>query len=88
MTLLAIRLFGTASFFRQSGFDIRAFLVIRHWSLVMPRMRLYIIRHAWAEEPGDARWPSDADRPLTADGKKRFKKVVETLASSRLRARC
>lgn len=43
-------------------------------------MRLYIIRHAWAEEPGDPRWPTDADRPLTADGKKRFKKVVETLA--------
>ncbi|MCE9603369.1 MAG: phosphohistidine phosphatase SixA [Planctomycetia bacterium] len=44
-------------------------------------MRLYIIRHAWAEEPGDARWPNDADRPLTESGKKRFKKVVEILAT-------
>src|SRR5690349_2210432 len=43
-------------------------------------MRLYIIRHAWAEEPGDPRWPSDSQRPLTSDGKKRFKKVAETLA--------
>lgn len=43
-------------------------------------MRLYIIRHAWAEEPDGSRWPSDSARPLTHDGKKRFKKVAETLA--------
>jgi phosphohistidine phosphatase len=41
-------------------------------------MRLYIIRHAWAEDP-DERWGSDAARPLTDDGKKRFRKVVEAL---------
>ena len=41
-------------------------------------MRLYIIRHAWAEEPDD-RWGSDAARPLTDDGKKRYRKVVEAL---------
>jgi phosphohistidine phosphatase len=41
-------------------------------------MRLYIVRHAWAEEP-DERWGSDAARPLTDDGKKRYRKVVEAL---------
>ena len=41
-------------------------------------MRLYIVRHAWAEEPDD-RWSSDAARPLTDDGKKRYRKVVEAL---------
>jgi phosphohistidine phosphatase len=41
-------------------------------------MRLYIVRHAWAEEPDD-RWGSDAARPLTDDGKKRYRKVVEAL---------
>ncbi|MBL9094261.1 MAG: histidine phosphatase family protein [Planctomycetaceae bacterium] len=42
-------------------------------------MRLYIIRHAWAEEPGP-QWADDSQRPLTADGRKRFRKVVEALA--------
>ncbi|MGC3971720.1 MAG: histidine phosphatase family protein [Pirellulales bacterium] len=42
-------------------------------------MRLYIIRHAWAEEPGP-RWSDDSARPLTIDGRKRFRKVVEALA--------
>jgi phosphohistidine phosphatase len=41
-------------------------------------MRLYIVRHAWAEEP-DEKWGSDAARPLTDEGKKRYRKVVEAL---------
>jgi phosphohistidine phosphatase len=42
-------------------------------------MILYIIRHAWAEERSDA-WPDDAERPLSAEGKERFAKVVKQLA--------
>ena len=41
-------------------------------------MRLYIIRHAWAGDPGPE-WPDDAERPLTDDGKRRFRKVVDAL---------
>jgi len=43
-------------------------------------MILYIIRHAWAEEADEARWPDDGRRPLTKAGRKRFAQVVETLA--------
>lgn len=42
-------------------------------------MRLYLVRHAWAGEADSAKWPNDADRPLTDDGKKRFRKTVEAL---------
>jgi phosphohistidine phosphatase len=42
-------------------------------------MELFIIRHAWAEERGEA-WPDDSQRPLTAKGRERFRRVVETLA--------
>ena len=42
-------------------------------------MRLYIIRHAWAEDPDDRRWPDDSARPLTSDGIKRFRCVAEKL---------
>ncbi|MBA4019613.1 MAG: phosphohistidine phosphatase SixA [Pirellula sp.] len=41
-------------------------------------MRLYIIRHAWAGDPGP-QWPDDAKRPLTDDGKRRFRKVADVL---------
>lgn len=41
-------------------------------------MRLYIIRHAWAGDPGPE-WPDDAERPLTDDGKRRFRQVVDAL---------
>ena len=41
-------------------------------------MRLYIIRHAWAGDPGPE-WPDDAQRPLTDDGQRRFRKVADTL---------
>jgi phosphohistidine phosphatase len=39
---------------------------------------LYLIRHAVAEERGDA-WPDDAKRPLTSDGMKRMKKAARGL---------
>jgi phosphohistidine phosphatase len=42
-------------------------------------MNLYIIRHAWAADSGDPRWPNDDARPLTADGVERFAAVVEKL---------
>jgi phosphohistidine phosphatase len=44
-------------------------------------MRLYLVRHAWAGEHGDPRWPNDADRPLTHEGKERFKHVSRKLAA-------
>jgi len=43
-------------------------------------MILYIVRHAWAEEPGDTAWSDDAQRPLTREGQERFAKIVEMLA--------
>jgi phosphohistidine phosphatase len=43
-------------------------------------MLLYIIRHAWAYEHGDPRWPDDSKRPLEDGGAERFKKVAQALA--------
>jgi phosphohistidine phosphatase len=43
-------------------------------------MDLYIIRHAWAGQYGDPQWPDDSLRPLTAEGRKRFARLVEKLA--------
>ena len=43
-------------------------------------MILYIIRHAWAGHYGDPKWPDDRQRPLTAEGRKRFARMVRTLA--------
>jgi phosphohistidine phosphatase len=43
-------------------------------------MRLYVVRHAWAGEHGDPRWPNDADRPLTHEGKERFRRVIRKLS--------
>jgi phosphohistidine phosphatase len=43
-------------------------------------MLLYIIRHAWAYEHGDPRWPDDSKRPLEDEGVKRFTQVAKTLA--------
>ncbi len=45
-------------------------------------MDLYIIRHAWAEESDPARWSEDALRPLTAEGQKRFAKLIAKLAKT------
>lgn len=42
-------------------------------------MHLYIIRHAWAYEHGDPRWPDDSQRPLEDEGAERFSRVVELL---------
>ena len=41
---------------------------------------VYIIRHAWAGERGDPRWPDDSLRELTPEGAERFRRVVEALA--------
>jgi len=41
---------------------------------------LYIIRHAWAEDRDDTRWPDDDQRPLTDKGRKRFKKQLKKLS--------
>jgi len=43
-------------------------------------MILYIIRHAWAEEPGDPAWSDDGQRPLTREGQERFATIVKMLA--------
>lgn len=40
---------------------------------------LYLVRHAWAGQHGDPRWPDDDLRPLTKDGKRRFAKLVKLL---------
>lgn len=42
-------------------------------------MRIYLVRHAIAEERGAA-WPDDAARPLTARGVARFREVAARLA--------
>ena len=42
-------------------------------------MDLYIIRHAIAEDRDSARWPDDADRPLTDRGRERFRPVAAML---------
>jgi phosphohistidine phosphatase len=42
-------------------------------------MDLYIIRHAWAEQPGSRAWPSDSLRPLTDEGRERFARMVQKL---------
>jgi phosphohistidine phosphatase len=40
---------------------------------------LYLVRHAIAEERGDA-WPDDSKRPLTEEGMSRFRKSARGLA--------
>ena len=42
--------------------------------------RLYIIRHAAAEERDRDRWPDDGQRPLTEKGASRFRKLMKRLA--------
>ncbi len=48
-------------------------------------MDLYIIRHAWAEERDEARWPDDSLRPLTAKGETRFASFAKLLVSRGMR---
>ncbi len=43
-------------------------------------MLIYIVRHAWAEDPDSQRWPNDELRPLTDKGVKRFRQFVRGLA--------
>jgi len=40
-------------------------------------MELFILRHAIAEERSFDRWPDDSQRPLTAKGAKRMRRVAE-----------
>jgi phosphohistidine phosphatase len=42
-------------------------------------MELYLVRHAIAEERDAERWPDDALRPLTDDGRRRFKRAAAGL---------
>jgi phosphohistidine phosphatase len=42
-------------------------------------MFIYIVRHAWAYQHGDPRWPDDSQRPLEDEGAERFAKVVDAL---------
>jgi len=43
-------------------------------------MDVYLVRHAIAHERNDARWPNDAQRPLTATGKRKFREAARGLA--------
>ena len=43
------------------------------------RLDLYLVRHAFASHADPARWPDDADRPLTEDGVAAFRKVARGL---------
>lgn len=42
-------------------------------------MNVYIIRHAWAEQANEARWPDDSLRPLTEEGRRRFRRAARRL---------
>jgi phosphohistidine phosphatase len=42
-------------------------------------MYVYIVRHAWAYDRDSQRWPDDGQRPLTPEGRDRFKKVAKAL---------
>jgi phosphohistidine phosphatase len=45
-------------------------------------MDLYIVRHAWAADRDDSRWPGDEMRPLTTEGRERFARVVKKLVAA------
>ena len=42
-------------------------------------MELFVIRHAWAGQYGDPAYPDDSLRPLTAEGRDRFTRMVDHL---------
>ena len=42
-------------------------------------MKLYLLRHGDAAEPGDPRYPTDAARPLTSKGIKRTRQLANAL---------
>ncbi len=50
-------------------------------------MQLYIVRHAFAGQHGDPRYPNDALRPLTDRGRKKFGQLVEKIAQRDFRPR-
>lgn len=43
-------------------------------------MQLFIVRHAYAGQRGDPRYPNDDLRPLTGKGRKRFARLIKKLA--------
>lgn len=43
-------------------------------------MKIYIIRHAWAEDRDEAVYPNDDLRPLSRKGRKRFRRFARRLA--------
>ncbi|HEX3725105.1 MAG TPA: histidine phosphatase family protein [Pirellulales bacterium] len=43
-------------------------------------MLLYLVRHAYAGQHGDPRYPDDELRPLTRKGCKRFRRVIKRLS--------
>jgi phosphohistidine phosphatase len=46
-------------------------------------MILYLVRHAYAGEHGDPRYPDDSQRPLTKKGRKQFRRMVKHLTAAR-----
>jgi phosphohistidine phosphatase len=44
-------------------------------------MRLYLVRHAIAAEQDSKQWPDDRQRPLTAAGRRRFKRTAKSLVA-------
>lgn len=48
-------------------------------------LTVHIFRHAWAEEADTNRWPDDGLRPLTPQGRSRFRKFAEKIAARAIR---
>jgi phosphohistidine phosphatase len=48
-------------------------------------MDLYIVRHAWAADRDDPRWPEDELRPLTEEGTERFARMAAMLVTRGMR---
>ncbi len=42
-------------------------------------LAVYLVRHAFADHADPSRWPDDADRPLTPDGRDRFRAAARGL---------
>ncbi|HEX7376468.1 MAG TPA: phosphohistidine phosphatase SixA [Pirellulales bacterium] len=43
-------------------------------------MKIYIVRHAWAEDQDETKYPDDDLRPLSRKGRKRFRRLARKLA--------
>jgi phosphohistidine phosphatase len=48
-------------------------------------MILYLVRHAWAGDHGDPRYPDDSQRPVTEKGHKRFQNWLTHLDNANIR---